>query len=239
MMIKTLLAASIGLLFAGNAMAVNNGDFSAGLTDWTSLGDVTVISGAAMLTSASVDFDDDYPDVAGAFNASGTAADTVDNIEASLDVAAKTLGDYATEGSLLKQTFNVNAGDTLSFNWNFFTNEPAVNGFADYAFVSINGVISTLATAADATFADVTYAFTTNAGSFNHVFASAGAVELGFGVLDMNDYNVTSALTLDNVTLVAAPIPEADTYALMLAGLGLVGFMARRRKSDTLNQTGV
>lgn len=29
---------------------------------------------------------------------------------------------------------------------------------------------------------------------------------------------------------VAAPVPEADTYALLLAGLGIVGFMARRRK---------
>ena len=28
------------------------------------------------------------------------------------------------------------------------------------------------------------------------------------------------------------PVPEADTYALMLAGLGLVGFIARRRKAD-------
>jgi hypothetical protein len=27
-----------------------------------------------------------------------------------------------------------------------------------------------------------------------------------------------------------APVPEAETYAMMLAGLGLVGFMARRRK---------
>lgn len=30
---------------------------------------------------------------------------------------------------------------------------------------------------------------------------------------------------------VAAPIPEPETYALMLAGLGVVGFMARRRRS--------
>lgn len=28
----------------------------------------------------------------------------------------------------------------------------------------------------------------------------------------------------------AAPVPEAETYAMMLAGLGLVGFMVRRRK---------
>jgi len=34
----------------------------------------------------------------------------------------------------------------------------------------------------------------------------------------------------DMVTVNAAPVPEAETYALMLAGLGLVGFMARRRK---------
>ncbi len=29
-----------------------------------------------------------------------------------------------------------------------------------------------------------------------------------------------------------APIPEPETYALMLAGLGVVGFMARRRKAN-------
>jgi hypothetical protein len=31
--------------------------------------------------------------------------------------------------------------------------------------------------------------------------------------------------------ITAAPVPEAETYAMMLAGLGLVGFMARRRKA--------
>ena len=33
------------------------------------------------------------------------------------------------------------------------------------------------------------------------------------------------------VNFVAAPIPEPETYALLLAGLGAVGFMARRRKT--------
>jgi hypothetical protein len=33
-----------------------------------------------------------------------------------------------------------------------------------------------------------------------------------------------------SIELVTAPIPEPETYALMMAGLGLVGFMARRRK---------
>jgi hypothetical protein len=38
---------------------------------------------------------------------------------------------------------------------------------------------------------------------------------------------------VDEITLntpVAAPVPEPETYAMMLAGLGLLGFAARRRK---------
>ena len=33
-----------------------------------------------------------------------------------------------------------------------------------------------------------------------------------------------------SVIIETSPVPEANTYAMMLAGLGLVGFMAKRRK---------
>ena len=34
-----------------------------------------------------------------------------------------------------------------------------------------------------------------------------------------------------NVNLAMAPVPEAETYAMMIAGLGLLGVVARRRKA--------
>lgn len=43
------------------------------------------------------------------------------------------------------------------------------------------------------------------------------------------EYAGDFAIDATTNTLVYAPIPEAETYAMMLAGLGLVGFMVRRR----------
>ncbi|MEY2875417.1 MAG: hypothetical protein RLZZ373_2788 [Pseudomonadota bacterium] len=43
--------------------------------------------------------------------------------------------------------------------------------------------------------------------------------------------NGSQGLLVDNVT-VAAAVPEPESYAMMLAGLGALGFMARRRKQS-------
>ncbi|MEG1324253.1 MAG: FxDxF family PEP-CTERM protein, partial [Janthinobacterium sp.] len=45
-----------------------------------------------------------------------------------------------------------------------------------------------------------------------------------------NQYGNYSTFTGTFASPVAA-VPEPETYAMMLAGLGLVGFMARRRKA--------
>lgn len=38
-------------------------------------------------------------------------------------------------------------------------------------------------------------------------------------------------LGIDNISLSVSPVPEPETYALFLAGLGLMGFVARRRNN--------
>jgi len=226
-----VVSSTLAMLFAGNAMAVTNGSFSDGLNGWSALGDVNLQAGAILMTTASVDYEDDYPEAAGAFNASGTAAaetGVVGGIEDFIGVAMGTLNvgeDFAFEGSVLKQTFNVNAGDTLTFNWNFFTNEASTG--ADYAFVSINGALTTLATPLDAANSSLPYAYTTGFQTFSQTFNTASSVTLAFGVVDVNDYNVTSALWFDNV----AVVPEPETYAMLLAGLGLLGFASRRKQA--------
>ena len=66
-------------------------------------------------------------------------------------------------------------------------------------------------------------------------FSQSGSeIQLGLMIFSGNGgspYRTDSTL-YDNfeVNLITTPVPEPSTYALMLGGLGLVGFMARRRK---------
>ena len=51
----------------------------------------------------------------------------------------------------------------------------------------------------------------------------------------INDFSVTPGRTVGVTGSILAftAVPEPDTYAMMLAGLGLMGFIARRRKQKT------
>jgi predicted extracellular nuclease len=54
------------------------------------------------------------------------------------------------------------------------------------------------------------------------MLSSVGDVEGSYASL-------SGAVASPGLTSFAAPVPEPETYAMLLAGLGLIGFMARRR----------
>ena len=62
--------------------------------------------------------------------------------------------------------------------------------------------------------------------SFNGIAAASGVLKLYYWDSNFGDNteHITASVTV-------GAIPEPETYALMLAGLGLVGWMARRRRA--------
>ncbi len=60
--------------------------------------------------------------------------------------------------------------------------------------------------------------------SFSRVFTMTGMTGQTINSITFKSSNIAFEVA-------TAPIPEPETYALMLAGLGAVGFMARRRRS--------
>lgn len=50
----------------------------------------------------------------------------------------------------------------------------------------------------------------------------------GVGIQDLND----ESWAMDNLRVSVTPVPEPESYALFLAGLGLLGLTARRRRPD-------
>lgn len=228
---RFVFAALVGTLVCGNVHAqILNGSFSSGFASWSAFGDASAASGAAFITTASLD-QDDFPAAAGAFNTSGVSAGLA-GVPAGLEQASGlALGaldldpvNFASEGSAITQTFNVNAGDTLSFSYKFLTNEGS---FLDYAYFAINGTKFNLAQVANATTPSSPFSFETSLLTGTHFFNTGGSVTLSFGVVDIGDFNTTSALLIDNVAL--TPIPEPAAAAALMAA-GILGFTALRRR---------
>jgi PEP-CTERM motif len=76
----------------------------------------------------------------------------------------------------------------------------------------------------------------------NTLFSGSSQYNSEFGLSFINgttseitgSYSVATSVEGVNNVVPAVPVPEPETYAMMLAGLGLLGFVARRKKAVKL-----
>ena len=147
----------------------------------------------------------------------GGATTSGANLESFLGLAAGSLDGLgngnATSGSAIRHTVEVSAGEQISFDWNFLTNEgtPGVN---DFAFVSIAGTASELAdTNSVFMLSPADFNEETGFHTFTHTFGTAGTFTIGVGVTDVSDTVVDSGLLVDDFNIENS---SEDTYELVL-----------------------
>jgi subtilisin family serine protease len=144
-------------------------------------------------------------------NGTGAISDAQLETALGLDAGAiDALGNgNATEGSALQfQPISVQAGDILSFDWNFLTGEGTPSSFNDFGFVAIsNSSLSELADT-NSTFIPFTGSFSEQTGyaTFTYEFTQAGTFNVGVGVVDVGDTSMDSGLLVDNFQVVADPL---------------------------------
>jgi hypothetical protein len=256
-----MVAALAALATPAQAFGVSNGSFETGsFTDWNTLSsgnqavlDNTAICGSATPCSGSP--------TNGTFGALLTTPGTanVSSLETFLGLTPGTLiASNVTGGSAVSQTFTLDTAGTLSFNWNFLTNETlrtptANNDFASY-FLNSTGFVTCTGTD-NCTIIPPNYGFSPEVplGSalggnlvssstqsfdadtgFNTVSLSllAGTYTLKFLVADSNDLSVSSGLLVDNVAFQPVPEPAITSWLGIVLGLGVSARIQRGKMTS-------
>jgi hypothetical protein len=143
------------------------------------------------------------------------------------------------EGSAIKTTLAVEAGDVLTFDWNFLTN--SMNGdtsglYNDFAFVTIAEKADKLSDTFSPFVGNVTgidFEHQTGFKTFSYSFTTTGTYTLGIGVADVGDGASDSGLLVDNVLLSSTPIPSRvpePTSILGVLTFGVFGIGLRRSR---------
>jgi hypothetical protein len=208
------------------AAPINLGFETGNFTGWSTIGLAAVRTGAFGVTPVEGQNQ--------AFLSTGPGAVPVGQLETFLGLGAGSLntlvssrairGQSVFQGSAIKQTFLVNPGDQIEFAWNFLTNEATPTAFNDTAFVIFSQFFGDLADTNFFTFIPVSGATGFNEQTGYRTFFTGpftgGNVTLAFGVVDVGDTIVDSALLVDAT-------PEPST--LLLLGTSLAGIHMWRR----------
>lgn len=219
--------------------------FENGLTPGSTVGDASVqlsyfginpTEGTHQLALSTINqlSDPGYTPISGS-----TGAVSVVTIANFLGIPTGTIRDglvTGQEGSAFQLNLGMlNAGDVITFDYNFLTDEVQPGAHNDFAFFTL-GLPGNTPVIAD-TFSSLLHPTTgqgnpfvleTGYQTFSITVNTAGMYTLGIGVADGTTTDVPSALLLDNIQLFQ--VPEPSTLALALVGTGLL-FAARRLTS--------
>ncbi|MBD2496325.1 PEP-CTERM sorting domain-containing protein [Nostoc sp. FACHB-280] len=209
---NTLLVASAGatLVFAASpshAAVINISDF----TGWQSTGNVNLSNEQAAL-----------------FTGDGMSSNGVSDaaLEAFLGLTKGTLdafnGQNVTDGSAIKNTLTVQAGDVLTFDWHFQAGDYLP--YNDFSFFSVGTSLNRLA--------DVLQVgnFGQTASRTAYTFTTGGTYTIGFGVVNTFDRSLGSNLIVRR-SGGDEPVPEPVTIVGSLAA-GAFGVVLRYKKKQ-------
>lgn len=209
------------------AATIVNGDFETGnLSAWSTTGNATVQDQSFGTLPASGSFQ--------ALLSNDGSTQSASSLESFLGLTsgsiALTGSGIPIEGSAFKQTIVANAGDVLTFQWNFLTNELTPPTSNDFAFFTIGNSIRELADTTTSLFAtspSISFNDETGYRTFSMTVTNSGTFTLGFGVVDVSDRSIASGLLIDNATLV--PVPEPSSVGSAFVGIAILFARLRRR----------
>lgn len=243
--IAAILFVASGLI-AGTASAsvinLPNNDFESGsLSSWSSIGSVSATGSTTVTT---------FDNVVWSISAAGTTmahlvsnGATISAIESTLGISGGTLnalntnpnGGSLTNGSALYQSFSGNAGDTLSFAWDYVATDYIP--FNDPSYALLVGPSNSVTVLASINGLGLPVGTSGHSGwqSYSATLSSSGNYTLAFVTTNDKDTVLDSHLFIDNVAGSCNPtcpppvnnVPEPGTLAIV--GLGLAMLAIRRK----------